>query len=1710
METNQEPSPAKAAFGRELFRLKFDLTSREHELQSAKVTETQLRKRIEQLISEATLLESSLAERDGRLRTLRSAQEKQIKEFGEQILNLRDAVWTESCKATSLDRQLDKVKEELTASRKELERSEEFRHRLLQDHISQRQSQENVISSLGSRLETLSRDNGRLNDEIVELVEIRELAKKAYEETLKQLEASKSQQSSEIKRKDEQIESLNKELQLAKGHLAQFTTNPTEQFKLITELYGAFVAAQDKIATFEEKEVALVDQQRRGVDAIQEFKDQLIEMRGVTKEYQEALTLAERDLERLKKTGSATVAPVDDALPALDAADVADLRRELELYKSQSMDEEKRKFFSAISRSADQFERLVSLASNEAVVWAFVADHGAESQVAELKKLKHELLIFKSRCHSLSNHNERLSDDWIEIQRTTEAEMERLKLELQAAVLEAGTLKVQVRDVDRVKQTQQEDIARSRADVAELNRQFGLEQLHLQEVIKDLDSERESAGRLRSALSKATFASETLQQERDTLLTEKKALEKDITSLRQSVVQLSEMATNVDAAYWAGEAEKAKAELDRSRAALEEVQGSITDADSFRTLTAECDGLRKGHAAMTAECEELRQTNDELRAVSMSLDGKIQELERRCELELKAHQASVDSFTDTQSELAAAKATIIKQQLLEKQLSTTITSLSQVNEEQQRHYSADSVLIGQERKNSEAWKEAFYHLVETSLTAGGDVPDCRRRRSTGAKDALLHLRTENDIMRKQCTLAKSEYSSVMGSLNSLQRTVQRLQGELRKWMEISSQAEISVDVSLWAKRLDEKKAMLATALEYAQYLRAELLHAKDEIAQNNVLTAQLRSQLDDARTLSESLEARQVELLEAQKKLREELAESNRRFDSDKQRLEIENLKSARALALKQKATELSKMKEHYVTQFNSQKAKHAEELEAKKTETAAVVGELNRTVAEREQEIQRLTANLAEAAKTLSAKETELTEKLKASEKKTLDLLRLKKLMETKLAADTEAAVKLRTDLQEAEEKIRRLEAAAAAHAPNLWAPQLPTAMLDAIASPVVPLVTRRQPTMSGSSSPNIPPPVVRSTAVVTPQSQSTSTVQRVTPVPQLRSVESLFHSALPQSQEGRQAHPVPSTSGTSSSSSALIPSLRRDTSAVGGGSDDPGSPSTSSSGGGGGNTSGVSRKRPLPSLTSTFERDKRQAKREASPTFSDVTSSTSNNTAPKITLIAPVGEASLLRARANSTSAGHHPSNAPLAHEPPVLMMEESGRRDAADSSDGNPDGNEQPNQEGNVTESSGSSGEAMNEDAMENQPFDRNVAEAIAAQEELEDDDDADRNEESVDDEEVDEGDNAARSSDDPLSPAAVIDEEVVSGGDSNDASLDSNGVVAADFAPCEDEESSSGSYDAEDVERPAQSSSGVSSQEPSTSSSRQRSTLPLPLPMDRNFLRGRSPGSSVLGSARTPGSLSARYDAGDEYGVVPSTPKFPAPRREDDTNAMPQVPSFFFGGSTDTLEDVTASQVPPTPRQPDGDFFAQRLEVASEDSSSFQGPEDDVVDPMVPSGSGMHREDSSSNIGSSESGVGSSVVFPTSQGLRHAASDASFTGEASTSSFEPAVPSPGSAGSSVEIISSAAIGSPLGLGLPPQMSVRGNTRGPGRLRGRGAVASVAGSAPESVDRRPILAPAVSPLTRTTAASARALGPRGRGGRPAGRTGGVSRPRRRSNLQ
>ena len=111
-------------------------------------------------------------------------------------------------------------------------------------------------------------------------------------------------------------------------------------------------------------------------------------------------------------------------------------------------------------------------------------------------------------------------------------------------------------------------------------------------------------------------------------------------------------------------------------------------------------------------------------------------------------------------------------------------------------------------------------------------------------------------------------------------------------------------------------------------------------------------------------------------------------------------------------------------------------------------------------------------------------------------------------------------------------------------------------------------------------------------------------------------------------------------------------------------------------------------------------------------------------------------------------------------------------------------------------------------------------------------------------------------------------------------------------------------------------------------------------------------------------------------------------------MPHVP-HFFGDMAEAIEDVTASQVPPTPHNirggGGGQFFEDPLDAASEDSSSFQGP-DDLAAPSLPS------------VSVEMAGEGTDSV-PTSQADEQPASSAGLDRVTRSLGVEPAVPSLG---------------------------------------------------------------------------------------------------------
>ena len=157
-------------------------------------------------------------------------------------------------------------------------------------------------------------------------------------------------------------------------------------------------------------------------------------------------------------------------------------------------------------------------------------------------------------------------------------------------------------------------------------------------------------------------------------------------------ISLSNTAPNVDFVYWTNEAERVKADLHQSRLSLEKIRSEINAGENLQSVIAERDTLRRENSASASGLDELRRKNQDLRTASAELEGNVLELQRRCELELKAHQAAVDSFADTRNDLAVATAALNEYKNVEKQLTATISDLSRSSEEQQRVHASESAL----------------------------------------------------------------------------------------------------------------------------------------------------------------------------------------------------------------------------------------------------------------------------------------------------------------------------------------------------------------------------------------------------------------------------------------------------------------------------------------------------------------------------------------------------------------------------------------------------------------------------------------------------------------------------------------------------------------------------------------------------------------------------------------------------------------------------------------------------------------------------------------------------------------------------------------------------------------------------------------------------------------------------------------------------------
>lgn len=76
------------------------------------------------------------------------------------------------------------------------------------------------------------------------------------------MQRSNDRNAEDLQGKTAETEELKEQLEVTKQHLAQFNADPTAQFKLISDLYGAYVACEKKVIEMQQNERLLDDQKK--------------------------------------------------------------------------------------------------------------------------------------------------------------------------------------------------------------------------------------------------------------------------------------------------------------------------------------------------------------------------------------------------------------------------------------------------------------------------------------------------------------------------------------------------------------------------------------------------------------------------------------------------------------------------------------------------------------------------------------------------------------------------------------------------------------------------------------------------------------------------------------------------------------------------------------------------------------------------------------------------------------------------------------------------------------------------------------------------------------------------------------------------------------------------------------------------------------------------------------------------------------------------------------------------------------------------------------------------------------------------------------------------------------------------------------------------------------------------------------------------------
>lgn len=465
----------------------------------------------------------------------------------------------------------------------------------------------------------------------------------------------------------------------------------------------------------------------------------------------------------------------------------------------------------------------------------------------------------------------------------------------------------------------------------------------------------------------------------------------------------------------------AREELDSTRREIEYCRENAPLHENISGITEERDAFRRELRGAQAKIAQLESN---YAALVLKNEASIKARDHsvyRLENEMSAHRASTESLSGLRSQFDSANSVISACHEREKHLTAALENTKESFERREKALNAEVLNLTQQVDNSEKWRESYYQRLEILLRLRnpGEPVD------TGT--VIKHLRTEVQLLKAEVGLWKNEYEVLTSAAKVDRATINRLE-EIADLSGSASDDPVGGEV--WKERYAQKRDLLTVSVENGKYLRQQIADFRCDVEELRSKVSLGTQEIDLLLQRIGLLETENSQLRDDKVSLEDKLESSNRRYDADEQRKQIESLKKDVRAAEIKKSSEMDKMKTFYTTQrhqlvmaHNEALQKYAEQLKARDAEIGSAREELRRISDDFLTEIGQLRSENKEAFDTSEARNADLTAQMEKLHKDTELADLAKTAMVNRYKRDSELAeehnLSLRQELHEAKEKV-------------------------------------------------------------------------------------------------------------------------------------------------------------------------------------------------------------------------------------------------------------------------------------------------------------------------------------------------------------------------------------------------------------------------------------------------------------------------------------------------------------------------------------------------------------------------------------------------------------------------------------------------------------------------------------------------------------------